>query len=295
MKKSILLFVLFLFSCERDEFVEILNEEENNIELSGDYGLEIIKYMNQSSGGGSVQGAAAYGDFLFQFQDRNEAVYVYNLAKKSFVKKITMTPNSNNHCNQASFSDIFYSKDDKFPLLYVSGSSDNTYSHIQVYRIIGEGESINIEQIQEIILPPKTKENWIYSTCSILDNENHYLYAYANNNSTRLIKFEIPDYHSNIVNLTDSDVLEFILLEHIDHQQGGIIKNGLFYMIFGVPNWGDQVWLRVFNLETKNEIVRYNLSEKKFIGEPEGLFFYKNELYVATNRAGIYKIRFKKD
>lgn len=264
----------------------IINKEYVSIQ-------EITKYMNQSSSG-SVQGAAAYGDYLFQFQDKNEAVYVYNLAKKNFVKKITLTPNSNNHCNQASFSDLFYTPEDKFPLLYVSGSGNNTYSHIQVYRITGEGESFNIEQIQEIVLPPKTKENWIFSTCSMLDNENHYLYAYASNNSTRLIKFDIPDYHLNNVSLTDSDVLEFILLEHINHQQGGIIRKGIFYMIYGVPAWGDTVWLRLFNLETKTEIVRFNLTEKNFKGEPESIFFYKNELYAATNGSGIYKIQFKK-
>ena len=251
------------------------------------------KYMNQSSSG-SVQGAAAYGDYLFQFQDQNKAVYIYNLAKKSLVKKITLTPNSSNHCNQASFSDIFYSDEDKFPLLYVSGSGNKDHNHIQVYRITGEEETIDITQIQEIILPSRNSDNMCYYTCSILDNENHYLYAYASNASTRLIKFNIPDLQQDTVKLTDSDIIEYILVDHIDHQQGGIIKDGIFYMIYGVPGWGDLVWLRLFDLVAKKEIIRYNLSEKKFTGEPESIFFYKNELYAATNNSGIYKIMFAK-
>lgn len=289
-----LLFVLVLFSCDKDEYIDLFDENDEEIDLSDGYGVKISKYMGQSSSGGSVQGAAAYGEYLFQFQDHNEAVYIYNLANKSFIKKIELTPNSNNHCNQLSFSDLFYDKTDFFPLLYVSGSRTATYNQIQVYRITGKNENIDIEQIQEIILPPRNDTNWVSWTCSIIDNENRYLYAYASNASTRLIKFEIPDFHPKIVKLTDSDILGFIPIDHIDHQQGGIIKNGIFYMIYGVPSWGDKVWLRIFNLETKTETVRFNLSECKFKGEPEGLFFYNNELFCVTNNSGIYKIKFTK-
>lgn len=254
----------------------------------------ITLYMGLSSNGEPVQGAAAFGDYMFHFKDYNAAVYIYNLAQKSFIKKISLTSNKNNHCNQASFSNIFYSEKDKFPLLYVSGAkSSGTYNQIQVYRIKGENEAIEIEQIQEIILPQRNDSNWVYWTCSILDNENHYLYAYASNANTRLIKFNIPDYHQGTVYLTDDDIIEYIPLEHIDHQQGGIIRDGIFYMVFGVPAWGDQVWLRVFNIGKKEEIIRLNLSEVGFNSEPESIFFYNNGLYCIT-RSGIYKIVFTK-
>ena len=289
-----LLFVFVLFSCDEDEYIDLFDDNDEAVEFSEGYGIKISKYMNQESSGGSVQGAAAYGDYLFQFQDHNEAVFIYNLAKKCYIKKVVLTPNTDNHCNQASFSNIFYNEKDNFPLLYVSGARSGTYNHIQVYKITGEDESIELEQIQEIILPETTSQNYVSWTCAILDNENNSLYAYANNSHVRLIKFDIPDYHQEIVNLKDTDIIGFIPLDFIDHQQGGIIRNDILYMIFGVPGWGDQVWLRIFNIKTKTEIVRYNLSEKKFKGEPEGLFFYNNELFVATNNVGIYKIKFTK-
>lgn len=274
--------------------MDIIEEVDNNTQLSDNFSVKVTKYMSQSSIGVSVQGSAAFGDYLFQFQHANAAVYIYNLAKKELVKKVTLKANSKNHCNQASFSDIFYSDEDAFPLLYVSGSQSATYNHIQVYRITGQKEDIKIQQIQEIILPTKNSTNMISSTCIILDNEKHYLYAYANSSSARLIKFKIPDYSITTVNLTDDDILENSPIGHIDHQQGGIIKNGIFYMIFGVPNWGDQVWLRLFNLETKNEIVRFNLSEKDFNKEPESLFFYNGDLFCTTNNSGIFRIDFTK-
>ena len=256
---------------------------------------DIINYMYQTPTVASAQGAAAYGDYLFQFKDRNAGLYIYNLKKKTFVKMITLTSNNNNHCNQASFSDIFYQDNDQFPLLYVSGGKSGTYNHVQVYRIIGTEESIAIQQVQEIILPKTTDQNWVSWTCCILDNENHYLYAYASNNSTRLIKFDIPDCHQETISLNDYDIIDYIPIDHIAHQQGGIIRKGFFYMIFGVPAWGDQVWLRIFNLNGKKEYIRYNLSEKGFPREPESLFFYNNELYAITNNIGIYKICFKKE
>lgn len=280
-------------SCQTDDFIEEIRITQDSISEIDDIGIKISKYMNQASGGGSVQGADCYGDYLFQFQDHNEAVFIYNLAHKSFVKKVDLEPNSSNHCNQVSFSTIFYDENDNFPLLYVSGARSAGYNQIQVYRIMGEDENIEIEQIQEIVLPKRNEENYCYWTCSILDNENCFLYAYASNVSTRLIKFSIPDYNEETVVLTDSDIHEYIPLEHIDHQQGGIIRNNFFYMIYGVPAWGDTVWLRIFNLETKTEVVRYNLSELDFKGEPEGIFFYNDELYCVTNNSGIYKIRFR--
>lgn len=298
MKKLFLITVLIctsiMCSCQTEDVFEEIQITQDNIKESDKIGLKIEKYMDQNSLGFSVQGAASYGDYLFQFQDHNEAIYIYNLAEKRFVQKVILTPNRSNHCNQVSFTNLFYEENDKFPLLYVSGSRTETYNHIQVYRITEENEYFEIVKIQEIILPPKNEDNWVSWTCSILDNENLILYAYASNESTRLIKFEIPDYHTENVTLTDQDILEFIPIEHIDHQQGGIIRDGIFYMIFGVPNWGDTVWLRLYNLETKTEIVRYNLSEMRFYGEPEGLFFYMNELYCVTNNAGIYKIVFRK-
>lgn len=282
-----------IISCDKDDFVDLYDENNEPIDFSEGYGVKIIKYMGQSSQG-YVQGAAAYNDYLFQFEDLNKAVYIYNLAEKKLIKKIELLPNSANHCNQASFSNIFFDNNDRFPLLYVSGGKGSFINRVQVYRITGENESIDIKQIQEIYLPEKNDTNWVSSTCSVLDNENHYLYAYASNASTRLIKFEIPDYHQEIVNLKDTDILEYTLMDHIDHQQGGIIKNGLFYMIYGVPQWGDQVWLRIFNLETKAEVVRFNLSKKNFKGEPESIFFYNNELFAITNNVGIFKIKFTK-
>lgn len=284
-----------IVSCNKDDFVDLYDENNEPIDFSEGYGIKITKYMDQEVPTGSLQGVAAFDKFLFQFEDCGAAVYIYNLEQKKLIKKVFLTPNNNNHCNQLSFSNTYFSIEDKFPLLYVSGArTSGTYNHVQVYRITGENESIDLKQIQEIILPQSNKETWVYWTCIIMDNDKNHMCAYANS-STRLIRFNIPNINIDNVNLYDSDIIDFIKMDFIDHQQGGVIRDGILYIIFGVPGWGDKVTLRIFDIENKKEIAKYNLSEINFTKEPEGLFFYNNELYCATNNAGIYKINFKKN
>lgn len=251
---------------------------------------EITKYMNQSSSG-SVQGADCYGDYLFQFQDKNAAVFVYNLKEKKYLGKVTLTPNNNNHCNNASFSRIFYQEGDEFPLIYVSGSGSGTYNQVQVYRITRKGSSFSIEQIQEIVLPKASTKNNLYWTGIILDNNSNYMYIYGNMNGAQIAKIHLPDIRQPLVTLSDEDILEQFTLDKFIHQQGANIKDGLLYIFDGVPAWGDTNYLRIIDLSGKKDIVKINIMEKGFKVEPEGTFFYNGELFCTTNNSGIYKFK----
>lgn len=255
------------------------------------YIQEITKYMNQSSGGVSVQGADCYGDYLFQFQDKNAAVYIYNLKEKKYLGKVSLKPNNNNHCNNTSFSRIFYQEGDEFPLIYVSGSGSGTYNQVQVYRITRSGSSFSLEQVQEIILPKASSANNLYWTGAILDNDNNYMYIYGNMNGAQIVRFNIPEAHQASVSLNDKDILEQFTLDKFTHQQGANIKDGLLYVFDGVPAWGDTNYLRIIDLKNKKELAKINIMEKGFKVEPEGTFFYKKELYCASNNSGIYKFK----
>lgn len=261
----------------------IINKEYVSIQ-------EITKYMNQSSSG-SVQGADCYGDYLFQFQDKNAAVYVYNLKEKKYLGKVTLTPNNNNHCNNASFSRIFYQEGDEFPLIYVSGSGSGTYNQVQVYRITRNNSNFIIEQVQEIVLPKARPENNLYWTGVILDNESKCMYIYGNSNGAQIAKLRIPDITHFSTTLSDNDILEQFTLNKFTHQQGANIKDGLLYVFDGVPTWGDTNYLRITDLSGKKDIVKINIMEKGFKVEPEGTFFYNGELFCATNNSGIYKFK----
>ena len=120
------------------EFIEAVERYDDPDEPKDEKGYELLitKYMDQIPIGMSVQGADCYGDILFQFQHTNSAVLIYDLKEKEYLGRVPLPPNAHNHCNNVSFSRLFYEEGDEFPLLYVSGSQSGTYNHIQVYRIL---------------------------------------------------------------------------------------------------------------------------------------------------------------
>lgn len=281
-----------LSSCQTEDFMEEIQLAQDSIPEVDDVGIKIEKYMKQNSIG-SVQGASCYGDFLFQFQNHNANVYIYNLKDKEHVYTFPMEPITSNHCNNASFSSIFYEADDEFPLLYVSGSGSGNYNHAQVYRIERNNNNIfSIIKVQEIILPKCNESNKLYWTGVIMDNENGFMYVYANHKtSAQIAKFNIPDNSIPEIILSDDDILEIFSLDKFTHQQGAVIRNGFLYVMDGVPQWGDTNYLRIIDLNKHEDYALYNVSEMGFNQEFEGLTIYKDMLIAPTIGSGIFSIK----
>lgn len=253
--------------------------------------LVLTHYMGQNSGLASVQGASCYGKYLFQFENKNANIYVYNLETKEFVAKISLEKNGNNHCNNASFSNIFYDSADKFPLLYVSGGSSSNYNKVQVYRIQEIDGNYSAHQIQEITTPTPTIENQLTWGCVAIDNDNQLMYFYGGTPVLmQYAKFKIPDIRQETVSLGNNDILEQFSMPSYIHPQGATIFKEIMYIVDGVPNWGDNTHLKIVDLKRKEQKI-YNLFEANFNYEPEGLFFYDNKLLMVTNQnKGVYQI-----
>lgn len=296
MKKLFLIAVMIstsiMCSCQTEDVFEEIQISQDSLQETDKIGLKIEKYMDQNSPGVSLQGAASYGDYLFQFENYNANVYIYNLRTKEFIEKVSLTKNSNNHCNNASFSNIFYEEDDEFPLLYVSGGIVSTYNHIQVYRILLFDNRFTFEKIQEIEFPKATDENKMHSTQAVLDD--YYMYVLTKGkDQTFISKFEIPDYKTTSITLAEEDILEQVEVKDFIHKQGAIIRNGFLYILYGVPAWGDTNYLRIIDLSNYEDTFVYNLSELGFRQEFEGLSFYNESLIVTTNsNAGIFIFHF---
>lgn len=260
--------------------------------------LEVEKYMEQEAPYRSFfQGASCYGDFLFQLYSNNTYIFIYNLKEKKYLGEIKLAGNSKNHCNNASFSNIFYEEGDEFPLLYVSGGSSYDYNHVQVYRIQKKGLDFFITQIQEIILPEGNDKNGLYRTGVAIDNDSNYMYVYANHtDSARIVKLLIPDMHNKEIVLNEADILDYFPVEKFTHQQGAVIKNGFLYLISGVPAKGDINCLKIFDLKAKKQYKLFTLENtllKHY--EPEGLSFWNDTLVTTTNYGyGIFTIKLYK-
>jgi len=102
-------------------------------------------------------------------------------------------------------------------------------------------------------------------------------------------KIAIPKYTESLISLTDADVIETFDIENFAHHQGAVIKDKLLYIFGGVPAWGDTNHLSIIDLQNKKNIALINIMDTGFKVEAEGAFFYKNCLYCATNRTGVYK------
>ena len=294
---STILTLLLITSCDKDEdYIDLPPEPNPELVDKGDeVGIKISKYMDQASGGVSVQGADCFGDYLFQFQHANAAVFVYDLKNKEFVSKVELKAKSQNHCNNASFSRIFYEEGDEYPLLYVSGSQSGTYNQVQVYRITRLSQNFFFEQIQEIVFPKSSPDNDLYWTDVMIDQEGKYMYvtSASSDGGGKVTVFEVPEVSPDKKLLSDDDIIESFTVGKFTHHQGANIKDNVLFVFDGVPAWGDTNFLRIIDLEKKEDVVKINIMKKGFTAEAEGAFFYNGELYCATNNSGIFKISMK--
>lgn len=253
----------------------------------------IVKYMDQQSVG-QTQGASCYNNYLFDVGNNMTYIHIYDMDARSLVKRFrSRMSNILYHCNNACFSNIYYSDEDQFPLLFVS-QQRTTPKQVHVCRISGELNEPNISLVCVIMLPT---DNDLYiknSADIVLNNDNNTMYAYAiTNNDYKLCtyQFDIPDVLNNdSVFLTKQDIKEMhIYNSEYRAKQGAVIKNGFLYVVKGIPN-RNPLGLTIINLYN-HSWKEFDLFDHHFGWEPEGLFFYNEELYCTTNyNKGVYKI-----
>ena len=254
------------------------------------------KLMNNAS----CQGGTACGGYYFQFTNQHASMSVYDLTTNTLHSTINMTAVSADHCNNACFSTIFYDSNDTFPLIYTSGSQTGTYQHVQVWRIQLIEDVFSISKIQEITLPTGTEENVWHWGQAYLDNELGYMWYSTNwGGVAHYFKFAIPTIFDNNdeviseVTLTEEDSLDRFDTYKNFNQQGGVVRNGILYLLDGVPASGTYTKLYVIDLWGKrliNVIDIYNILG--ITSEFEGCGIHNNTLIANTNGEGIYAIYF---
>jgi hypothetical protein len=292
--------MLIIIQPTTDEVEDSLTVGEKEEESSVKLVIDSIVYKFSQVAAGDLQGADCYDGVMFQFCDMFSYASCYDMETYKRLSLFKTPSVSSYHCNNADFSNIFYDENDRFPLLYISQFRDNDRCVI-VCRIIQEGMKFTIRVVQKIQLPMDHSIIGYY-TDAVLDNENGFMYVYSYNstkyNSISLHKFKMPEFREDeTVVLTNDDIIESFNNGYCKHPQGAKIKDGLLYMVEGVPNWGTEVYLRVTNLENKSHArVSFSKMQTEKIWEPEDIFFYNDELYCASNFCkGVYKmsIRFE--
>ncbi len=251
------------------------------------------KYMNISTSYGTGQGGACYDKYFFQGYSNNATIGVFDLEKKTCLGKIDIsepTPNSKIHVNTMNFGSHKYNISDFFPLLYVSSGytkqvDNKTLSYIYVYRIIRDSktESFTASLVQTIAL--NDFGTW---TEGILDNDHNLLWVKGR---LGFCSYNVPGLENNYFEL---DLKDYISCVSIDPQEFSSSNQGHLYykdkilLVSGIsPNTQKLVFM-VINLKTQTRDLVIDLTEIGLWGEPENLFFYKDQLMIGY-RDAIYK------
>ncbi len=241
----------------------------------------------------SYQGAAAYGKYFFQFSDHMENVGVYDIEQGALLCVRSWEMNELYHCNNANFGIKKYSEQDEFPLLYVS--MENIDAHLAlVFRVQRAGNDFSFTKVQTVIYPDPRQSGVYYPNCMI-DGQNdrmyvmgytEYSYMKSKSNRIKVSEFVLPDCSSEIVELRSEDALFSFEIDSVTATQGGLVKNGKIYQVYGFKN---DITFRILDPKEKGFTAVVNLPKNKFKREPEGMVEYNGDFYCADVTGAVYK------
>ena len=154
-----LLFIISLFvisSCSSapEDILEITinNTTDNQGENSANSFLKLDYYFQLNRGNNYAEGAAVFGDYLFQASLGSE-LHIYNFAKKEYITTIKLA--SMGHADTMCFGTEKVDENDEFPALYISGSKvyeEGKKGDIYVYRILREKDEQGTENWSGVLI-----------------------------------------------------------------------------------------------------------------------------------------------
>ena len=248
------------------------------------------------------QSMAIYDDKVFLFLDTtaenaSEAGYsfvVLDLITKEILFK-GQTPTRNCHNNNAQFLDVFFSSEDKYPLLLLSRGdypSSPDAEKCYVVRIIETNNSFQLEIIKTIsctLEQAKFNGSWVTDRCG-----NLFLYTMtlgdwrvpeSDGNKFIVYRFDMfdPIDGSNLV-LTNDDVKGFSTFDYCIFQGGDSLNGKLYLPIGGYTKINGIREPNVRNIVAIVDpicgIVEDTIDSD--VLENEGVSYYKGKLYVAS-------------
>ena len=133
---------------KKDSIKEKRDSSETEITPQEDLSNTISKleeYFQLYRGRNYAEGAAIFGDFLFQASLSSE-LYVYNFAQKEYIATIKLS--NIGHADTMCFGTEKVDENDEFPILYISGSQvyeEGKRGNIYAYRLIRQKDEQGVE------------------------------------------------------------------------------------------------------------------------------------------------------
>lgn len=237
----------------------------------------------------SRQGAAVFGEYLFQAHDKGMCD-IFDLLSGKKLRTVRLLPaREQNHANNICFSDRRYGRTDQFPLLYVS---ENKTRGISVNRLASLDGTV--EQVQYITLPAQIG----YFLNAVIDPAKDFIYTVCfrsrnwrtADDGNRLIvsRLRLPDISEGDVAV---EVIDQFELPFHTATQGAFFTNGLIVHGFGI-NTNEHDGLVVIDPK-KKRIVREIGTHDAFNDEIEGVAPYRGGVLVTLQHGNVFRMDFK--
>ena len=278
---------LILGSCQEKLELEVKVDVISGNTESTEYD-DSIEYEEIMNFGGTrlSQGGDSWGDYFFQFTDKNTLVRVYDLSTRTLVQTIQISSSlkgfvSNCHCNSVNFGTQYFDAEDVFPLIYVStGYSSGGYTGALVYRITQHKGTFFITLVQTIKFPVD-KSSWT----EFIPGEE---FAYLCYTSERVIfKVPMPKLKDGDIIITRDDAIDTYQFSSqpkwmaSSRNQDRMLYQGKIYVISGVPRSGEASVLFILNLETQERERIIDFKKNGLTEEPESIFNWNGNICVA--------------
>lgn len=257
----------------------------------------------------SQQGAAVYGKHLFLFSDKG-ICDIYDLDKNGYLGQMSYEKLDIKHCDTAAFGVYKIDEMDEFPVVYLSGSQVNKHDEsglIWVYRII-HTDNIWEMKLYQIIKTPVVNDVGSFPDALLANSEGSMWImgwktqlgkTLKDGSGAYLIfsKFKTPQLNDGIldkngirnITLSISDAItSFVVKDAHAVQQGICLRNKKVYVPYGFAGFGYQ-GIDIVSLDEGRIIRNINLMRTD-IGEPEAIFFYKGDMYIADGASSIKRI-----
>ena len=273
--------------------------------------FKLEEYIQLHHGNNYGEGAAQYGDYLFQASLGSE-LHIYNFAEKKYITTIKLS--SIGHADTMCFGIEKVDENDEFPVLYISESKvyeEGKKGDIYVYRLLRETDEQGVESWKgalcqriktpdvaiagaypDVVIDEKNKDMWIVGVHSRVGyNSNDgcgWTYIFS--------KYSLPSITDGTKNkngiyqllLSEEGRQSYFLLYDLHATtQGLCFYNGMIICPYGKPAVSYK-GIDFVDVNKQQVIANVNLAGS-IIYEAEAAVVANDELYIVGQKNFVYK------